>query len=98
MRYQLRLYAIEEGALDAFIREWSNGVRPLRLRFGFVVVGAWVIRETNRFVWIVGHEGPGSFEEHDAAYYASAERAALDPDPARHINGAETHFIDPVLP
>jgi hypothetical protein len=98
VRYQLRLYTIKAGALDEFVREWSDGVRPLRLRFGFDVVGAWVIRETNQFVWIVGHEGPGSFEERDAAYYASAERAAMDPDPARHIATAETHFIDPVLP
>jgi hypothetical protein len=83
MRFQLREYRIEEGRLDDFVREWRELVLPLRLSLGFSVFGPWVEREGSRFVWIVGYDG--DIRAADEAYYASAGRAAMDPDPARHV-------------
>jgi hypothetical protein len=80
--------------MDGWIDEWRRRVYPLRLEHGFRVIGAWVNRETDRFVWIIGHE---DFERADHAYYASPERAELDPDPARHLAEVENLFLDPVL-
>ncbi len=91
MQFQLRMYEVRAGSLGEFVREWQQSVRPLRLRFGFSVVGPWVVEDEDRFVWILGHDG--DFEAADAAYYASAERAALDPDPARHVAEATTWFM-----
>jgi hypothetical protein len=93
---QLRMYRIADGTLDEFVRLWKEGVAPLREAHGFRVEGAWTIPEQNRFVWIITYDGPGTFEEADAAYYASPERKALDPDPAELIGKAETHFLQPV--
>ena len=64
---QLRVYTIDEGRLDDFVRGWLVGVRPLRLKHGFTIEGAWVIPEQSRFIWILTYDGPGSFEERDAA-------------------------------
>jgi hypothetical protein len=83
MEIQVRVYRIEEGKLDAFVDEWRRQIVPLRRAFGFEILGAWSSREDDTFVWVVGHAG--DFAEADRAYYASAERAALHPDPARHI-------------
>jgi hypothetical protein len=80
---QIRVYRIRPGALEEFEREWRDHVLPLRRRFGFEVLGAWASVEEDTFVWILRHEG--DFAEADRAYYESPERAALDPDPARHI-------------
>jgi len=44
-----------------------------------------VSEEASTFMWLLGYGGPGGVEAADAAYYDSPERAALDPDPARHI-------------
>jgi len=93
---QLRIYRIEDGMLDDFVEAWEGGVRPLRERLGFRVDGAWVDRDRNRFVWPVPYDGPETFEEHNAAYYASPERAALTPDPAELIVEADTGFVEPV--
>jgi len=93
---QLRVYTIDEGRLDDFVRGWLEGVRPLRLKHGFTIEGAWVIPEQSRFIWILTYDGPGSFEERDAAYYNSLERAAIDPDPADLIVTNETSFISRV--
>ncbi len=92
-RYQLRVYRIRDGELDDWIAEWREHVLPLRRAQGFEVLGPWVVGAENRFVWIVGHE---DFESANEAYYASPERRAFDPDPARHLAETQVWLMDPV--
>jgi len=93
---QLRMYQVKEGELDAFVREWKTSVVPLRRKFGFKVEGAWTIPATSEFIWIISYGGPDGFEARDAAYYASPERKALTPDPARHLAHTDTRLMTPV--
>ena len=85
MNWQLRIYRIKEGQLEAWIDEWSTQVAPLRRHFGFTVLGPWIDGAT--FYWVIGHDG--DFAAADARYYASAERKAVDPDPARHVDAQQ---------
>jgi hypothetical protein len=86
MAIQLRDYRIRAGELDRFVEEWRTGVAPLRRASGFQIPGAWTVPEDGRFVWLLAHaNGWEAFVEADEAYYASPQRAALDPDPARLI-------------
>jgi hypothetical protein len=86
MATQLRDYRIRAGELDRFIQEWRIGVAPLRRARGFEIPSAWTIPGEDRFVWLLVHPGGwDAFAKADAAYYASPERTALDPDPARLI-------------
>jgi hypothetical protein len=96
-RSQLRIYTINRGSLDAFVDAWKRGVYPLRKQFGFNVERAWLVRERNQFVWLVTYEGPGDWESAEKAYYASAQRAGLEPDPARFIALPEQWFAEPVV-
>jgi hypothetical protein len=89
MHFQLREYLIEEGRLDDFVREWRELVLPLRVSMGFSVFGPWVDREASHFVWVVGYDG--DIRAADEAYYSSAERQVMDPDPARLV--AETRQV-----
>jgi hypothetical protein len=91
---QIRVYRLEPGAAEAFEREWREQVVPLRRKFGFEVLGAWASPEEDTFVWIIRHHG--DFAAADRAYYLSPERAALDPDPARHILEPRAFFARPV--
>jgi hypothetical protein len=97
LEFQLRDYTIREGELEDFVREWTAGVVPLRRRFGFKIVGAWQQGTTNRFVWILGYDGPDGFEREDAAYYSSEERLALSPDPAKHVAKSAHTMMKAVL-
>jgi hypothetical protein len=89
MEFQLREYRVEAGRLDEFVGEWRELVLPLRLAQGFSVVGPWIEREADRFVWVVGFDG--DIRAAEDAYLASPERAGLDPDPARLV--AERRFL-----
>lgn len=92
---QLRIYRIAEGHLADFVVEWKAGVLPLRERFGFRIE-AWTDPAESTFVWVVRYPGPGSLEEADRAYYASPDRAALEPDPARWIVDSIKLSLEPV--
>jgi len=91
MRWQLRMYRVKDGELDAWIDEWRRRVLPLRRSAGFEVLGPWVEREERLFVWLLGHH---DFEAADAAYYASPERTSLDPDPARHLEEIRSWLME----
>jgi hypothetical protein len=78
--------------MDAWVDEWRRLIAPLREKQGFKVVNAWTIEENNQFVWILRFDG-ADWKAADAAYYASPERTAMTPDPARHIEKAEQSFL-----
>ena len=77
--------------MEAWLEEWHEHVRRLRLAHGFSIAGPWVGEDGEFFVWILGHDD--DFEGADAAYYESDERRALDPDPARHVVAQEVRFM-----
>src|SRR5438552_959151 len=91
MADQLRMYTIKPGEMASWLEEWGRLVAPLRRRSGFEILGAWTT-ESDQFVWILRYEGPKTWEEADAAYYASPERTQMQPDPARHIAKSE-HWL-----
>ena len=93
MQYQLRMYRVRAGELDEWIAEWRAHVLPLRREHGFDVIGPWVKRDENIFVWLIGHDDLGRANDD---YYASPERASLDPDPARHLADTQTWILEPV--
>ena len=85
MTWQLREYTVKPGEMAQWIDEWRTHIVPLREKLGFRVAGAWTVDGSDQFVWIIGYEGPKSWDQANDDYYASPERKALDPDPARHL-------------
>ena len=95
---QLRIYTINKGKMDEFVKGWLAGVYPLHLEHGYKIGRAGVIQDRNEFVWEVSYDGPEDWDAKQSAYFASPERAALDPDPAQYIAKTERWFVNPVLP
>lgn len=97
MEYQIRRYQIASGEMDEFVALWRNGVVPLRRRLGFTVECAWVIEDSNEFLWIIGYEGPEGLAAANESYYASEERKSMSPDPAQLILGGSHDMARRVL-
>jgi hypothetical protein len=95
VEYQRRIYTVRPGEMTEWISEWHRHVSPLRRKFGFEVVGPWVLEDEEKFVWILGYVGTGEWEAADAAYYESEERRAIEPDPARHLAHVELWMMRP---
>ena len=80
--------------MDTWLREWRQEVAPLRERFGFRVEGAWFSRDENRFAWVISYDSDDGFTAANDRYYASPQRLAPQPDPARHLSEIETTLME----
>jgi NIPSNAP protein len=94
---QLRTYTVKAGKLDEWVQQWRELVVPLRREFGFEIHGAWVDRERSQHTWVVSYEGPETFEERNAAYWASAQRKAMGLDPSQYLVGEEMRPVEEAL-
>lgn len=94
--WELRIYTINRGRMDDFVNAWLDGVYHVRVAHGFKIPAAWIVREKNQFVWILGHEGPEDWETAQRNYYGSAARTGLDVDPLQFIASGDTLRIAPV--
>ena len=90
MTTQLRRYVLNKGQSEPFLKVWREAIVPLRKKHGFRVIGAWLTKDLNEFVWLVAHDG--DFAAAEAAYYASPERAAISPSPSGFIAKSEITF------
>jgi hypothetical protein len=98
MEFQLRDYRIKTGEMNEWLDEWRTKIYPLRVKFGFRVIGAWTVIEEDRFLWILSFEGPdGSFTKADKSYFESLERKAINPDPIRHLASTSQTMIRGIL-
>ena len=94
---QLRRYVLEPGRMDDFLA-WFPALIPVREQYGFRVLFALADREQETFTWAVAHEGdPAAFEDAEAAYNSSPERAAAFETFPGHIAKKEIGFADDVL-
>lgn len=94
---QIRTYMVRVGRLDEWVEAWRTLIVPLRREFGFEVHGSWVDRERSAHIWVISYDGDRSFEEANAAYWASAQRKRLGVDPAEFLVGEEIHLVEQVL-
>jgi len=90
MEYQLRIYQVREGQMDTFLGIFPEVIEARRAA-GFVVVGAWSIPEANQFVWIVGCQD--GIEAASERYYASEQRKAIEPEPAKLLETVDTRTM-----
>ncbi|MFJ8696718.1 NIPSNAP family protein [Streptomyces roseolilacinus] len=91
---QLRTYTVREGLLDEWVERWRSDIVPLRLKLGFEIGGAWVDRERGQFVWLISYEGPETFEERNAVYWASPEREAMALDPDDYLVRTDDRTVE----
>ena len=99
MATQLRDYRIVDGELDRFVAEWRAHLAPLRRSVGFSIGGAWTVDGESRFVWLLTHPGDwAQFAAADERYFASPERARIDPDPARLIEEQRNVRLEEISP
>jgi hypothetical protein len=52
MLAQLRIYTINRGEMDAFLQHFTEQTVPLHQQVGIPIVGMWVNRPQNEFIWV----------------------------------------------
>ena len=79
---QLRIYTINKGKMDEFVKGWLAGVYPLHLEHGYKIERAGVIPERNEFVWEVSYNGDEDWDAKQAAYYGFSRARVVGSRPS----------------
>jgi|TARA_Y100000815_G_scaffold209569_1_gene193774 hypothetical protein len=94
---QLRIYTINTGMMDSWLKIFEETIRPLHSKLGIPVERTWVNAEANEFVWVRSFKNAEEIKGKEEAYFASDERKALGDIPQQHIAKMEVRVIEPVL-
>ena len=82
---QVRIYTVNKGMLDSWIDLFNKKIVPTSALYGINVVGAWVNRPQNEFIWVRTFESDAKLK----VYEDSPERAAYSP-----LNSAQLAKIE----
>lgn len=52
MLSQIRIYTINKGEMDAFLKHFKEEIMVAHERIGLPIVGMWVNRPQNEFFWV----------------------------------------------
>ena len=90
MMTQVRIYTINRGMLDSWIKLFNERIVPTSARFGVKVIGAWVNRPQNEFIWV------RTFDNEDTlkTYENSPERAEYTSLTGPHIAKIEVRDVE----
>ena len=87
---QVRVYTINKGMLDSWIDLFNTRIVPTSAQYGVQVVGAWVNRPQNEFIWVRTFES----DEKLKIYETSPERAAYTPETGPHLAKIEVRTVE----
>ena len=68
MLAQIRIYTINSGQMDAFLKQFKEEVLPLHETAKWPVVSYWVNRPQNEFIWIRTHADAADLEAKTKAF------------------------------
>ena len=77
MLSQIRIYTINKGQLDAFLKHFKEEIMPIHERIGVPIVGTWVNRPQNEFIWIRSYKDKADVETKGKAFQAEVAAAGI---------------------
>ena len=77
MLSQIRIYTINKGEMDAFLKHFKEEVMAVHERIGVPIAGAWVNRPQNEFIWVRSYTGKADLEAKGKAFQAEVAAAGI---------------------
>lgn len=94
---QLRIYTINNGKMDEWLKVFEEQLRPIHTKYGIPVERTWVNDERTEFIWVRNFDSVEDMEKKTTTYVTSPERKALGAMPGSLIAKTEVRVIEPVL-
>ncbi|MBI2230868.1 MAG: NIPSNAP family protein [Deltaproteobacteria bacterium] len=77
MLAQIRIYTINKGEMEAFLKHFKEEIMVLHERIGLPIVGAWVNRPQNEFIWVRTYTDKADLEAKGKAFQAEVAAAGI---------------------
>ena len=92
---QIRLYTINRGEMDAFLKHFQEHVLPLHQKVGLPVVATYVNRPQNEFIWVRTFADEADRDAKQKAFQEA--RAAAGLELGRNVAKMEIREAEPAF-
>ena len=74
---QIRIYTINKGEMDNFLKHFKDDIKPLHEKIGIPIVGAWVNRPQNEFIWVRTYRDKTEMEAKSKEFQAAVAATGI---------------------
>ena len=92
---QLRIYTINKGMAESWLKLFHEVIAPKTLEFGMGIQSAWMDEEKERFIWIRTYESLEDIKFKEDAFYGSDWWKENMPIVRGHLARREITVIEP---
>ncbi len=68
---QIRIYTINKGEMDNFLKHFKDDIVTLHQKIGVPIVGSWVNRPQNEFIWVRNYKDKAEMEAKGKEFQAA---------------------------
>ncbi len=97
MTSQLRMYTINRGMMDDWVKLFTESLVPMQEKHGIKIDGTWVSEDDTRFIWIRSFANPEDVKTKETAFYGSPEWTAVMDHARSHIARMDIQTMEPAL-
>jgi hypothetical protein len=94
---QLRIYTINRGMTDQWVKHFTENLVPLQESLGIKIGGMWVNEDKNQFIWTRSFADAEDLKAKEAAFYGSSEWAAIVDHTRSHIARTVVQAMEPAV-
>lgn len=77
MLSQIRIYTINKGEMDNFLKHFKEDIVSLHQKIGVPIVGTWVNRAQNEFIWVRSYKDKAELEAKNKELQAEVAAAGI---------------------
>ena len=77
MLSQIRIYTINKGEMDNFLKHFKDEIVPIHEHIGVPIVGTWVNRPQNEFIWVRTYKDKADLETKGKAFQAEVAKSGI---------------------
>jgi NIPSNAP protein len=74
---QIRIYTINKGEMDNFLKHFREDIVALHEKIGIPIVGTWVNRAQNEFIWIRNYKDKAELDAKTKELQAAVAAAGI---------------------
>ena len=74
---QIRIYTVNKGEMDNFLKHFKDEIAPIHERIGVRIVGTWVNRPQNEFIWVRSYKDKADMEAKGKAFQAEVAKSGI---------------------
>ncbi len=97
MTSQLRMYTINRGMMEEWVKLFTETLVPMQEKHGIKIEGMWVSEDSTQFIWIRSFTNSEDVKAKEAAFYGSPEWNAVMDHTRSHIARTVVQTMEPFL-